>query len=52
MKLENKIAIVAGADKGIVAAITVTLAREGADLMLAARNTAACGGLYELPTAD
>ncbi|HCX86471.1 MAG TPA: short-chain dehydrogenase [Gammaproteobacteria bacterium] len=41
MKLENKKAIVTGAAKGMGTAITTTLAREGADLVLAARDTAA-----------
>jgi 3-oxoacyl-[acyl-carrier protein] reductase len=41
MKLENKKAIVTGAAKGMGAAITTTLAREGADIVLAARDTAA-----------
>jgi 3-oxoacyl-[acyl-carrier protein] reductase len=41
MKLENKTAIVTGAAKGMGAAITLTLAREGADLLLSARDTAA-----------
>ncbi len=41
MKLEGKKAIVTGAAKGMGAAITTTLAREGADLILAARDTAA-----------
>jgi NAD(P)-dependent dehydrogenase (short-subunit alcohol dehydrogenase family) len=38
MKLTNKIAIVTGAAKGMGDAITATLAREGADLMLTARD--------------
>ena len=41
MKLEGKKAIVTGAAKGMGAAITTTLAREGADVLLAARDTAA-----------
>ena len=41
MKLEGKKAIVTGAAKGMGAAITTTLAREGADLLLTARDTAA-----------
>ncbi len=41
MRLENKTAIVTGAAKGMGAAITTTLAREGADIVLAARDTAA-----------
>ncbi len=41
MKLENKNAIVTGAAKGMGSAITLTLAREGADLLLTARDTAA-----------
>jgi len=41
MRLENKKAIVTGAAKGMGAAITTTLAREGADIVLAARDTAA-----------
>ena len=41
MKLENKTGIVTGAAKGMGAAITETLAREGADLVLTARDTAA-----------
>jgi len=41
MKLENRKAIVTGAAKGMGAAITTTLAREGADIVLCARDTAA-----------
>jgi len=41
MKLENKTGIVTGPAKGMGRAITETLAREGADLVLAARDTAA-----------
>ena len=41
MKLENRKAIVTGAAKGMGAAITTTLAREGADVVLAARDTEA-----------
>ena len=39
MKLEGKKAIVTGAAKGMGAAITTTLAREGADLLLTARDS-------------
>lgn len=38
MKLENKKAIITGAAKGMGAAISMTLAREGADLVMAARD--------------
>jgi 3-oxoacyl-[acyl-carrier protein] reductase len=41
MKLEGKKAIVTGAAKGMGAAITTTLAREGADILLTARDTTA-----------
>ncbi len=41
MKLENRKAIVTGAAKGMGAAITRTLAREGADVLLTARDAAA-----------
>ena len=40
MKLEGRKAIVTGAAKGMGAAITTTLAREGADVVLTARDTA------------
>ena len=40
MRLENRIAIITGAAKGMGAAITRTLGRAGADLMLAAREIA------------
>ena len=40
MRLENRIAIITGAAKGMGAAITRTLGREGADLMLAVREVA------------
>ena len=40
MRLEGRKAIVTGAAKGMGAAITTTLAREGADMVLAARDTA------------
>jgi 3-oxoacyl-[acyl-carrier protein] reductase len=39
MKLENRIGIVTGAAKGMGKAITLALAREGADLTLTARDT-------------
>ena len=41
MRLEGRKAIVTGAAKGMGAAITTTLAREGADIVLAARDRAA-----------
>ena len=41
MRLEGRKAIVTGAAKGMGAAITTTLAREGADIVLAARDTGA-----------
>lgn len=43
MRLENKKAIVTGAAKGMGAAITTTLAREGADIVLTARDLDALG---------
>jgi NAD(P)-dependent dehydrogenase (short-subunit alcohol dehydrogenase family) len=48
MKLENKKAIVTGAAKGMGAAISTTLAREGADLVLTARDV---GALQEVAAA-
>ncbi|MCL4766370.1 MAG: SDR family oxidoreductase [Hyphomicrobiaceae bacterium] len=45
MKLDGKRAIVTGAAKGMGAAITTTLAREGADVVLAARDTSALEGV-------
>jgi 3-oxoacyl-[acyl-carrier protein] reductase len=41
MKLANKTAIITGAAKGMGEAITMTIAREGADVLLTARDTAA-----------
>lgn len=41
MRVEGKNAIVTGAAKGMGEAITLTLAREGADIVLTARDTAA-----------
>jgi len=41
MKLANRKAIITGAAKGMGAAITTTLAREGADVVVTARDTAA-----------
>lgn len=38
MRLESKIAIVTGAAKGMGEAVTLAMAREGADIMLAARD--------------
>ena len=40
MKVDGKKAIVTGAAKGMGAAVTTTLAREGADVVLTARDTA------------
>ena len=47
MRLEGRKAIVTGAAKGMGAAITTTLAREGADVVLAARDTAALEAVAE-----
>jgi 3-oxoacyl-[acyl-carrier protein] reductase len=41
MKLENKVSIVTGGAKGMGRDISLTLAREGADLVLASRDTSA-----------
>lgn len=41
MKLANKTAIITGASKGMGEAITTTIAREGADVLLTSRDTAA-----------
>ena len=41
MRLANRKAIVTGAAKGMGAAITATLAREGVDLVVTARDVAA-----------
>lgn len=41
MKLQNRKVIITGAAKGMGAAITTTLAREGADVVLTSRDTAA-----------
>ena len=38
MKLENKVSIITGGAKGMGRDISLTLAREGADLVLAARG--------------
>lgn len=48
MKLANKNAVVTGAAKGMGAAITETLAREGADIFLTARDTAALEAVAEV----
>jgi NAD(P)-dependent dehydrogenase (short-subunit alcohol dehydrogenase family) len=39
MKLENRVSIVTGGAKGMGRDISLTLAREGADLVLASRDT-------------
>ena len=41
MKLQNKNAVITGAAKGMGSAITLTLAREGADVFLTSRDTSA-----------
>ena len=45
MKLDGRKAIVTGAAKGMGAAVTTTLAREGADIVLTARDTEALDGV-------
>ncbi len=47
MKLEGRKAIITGAAKGMGAAITTTLAREGADIVLAARDLDALEAVAE-----
>ncbi len=47
MKLEDKNAIVTGAAKGMGAAITLTLAREGADVVVTARDVPALEDVAE-----
>ena len=47
MKLENKRAIITGAAKGMGSAITMALAREGADVVLTARGAGALEALAE-----
>lgn len=47
MKLSGKHALLVGAAKGMGAAITTTLAREGADVFLAARDIAALDAVAE-----
>ena len=47
MRLEGRNVVVTGAAKGMGAAITLTLAREGADLLLTARDTAALDAVAE-----
>ena len=47
MKLEGKIAIVTGAGRGIGRATALALAREGTDVVLAARTVAEIEALAE-----
>lgn len=47
MRLPNKTAIITGAAKGMGEAITTTIAREGADVLLTARDTAALDSVAE-----
>jgi 3-oxoacyl-[acyl-carrier protein] reductase len=46
-KLENKVALVTGASKGIGKAIALAFGREGAHVVVTARNTAALAALVE-----
>ncbi len=47
MRLANKAAIITGAAKGMGEAITTTVAREGADVLLTARDTGALDSVAE-----